>query len=169
MIESLAASGTVTIRDACRAFGVSESGFYAHRHKPQRPRRQQDERIVHEMKEVFEQNYHCYGSPRLVKALKHRGIGCGKTHIRRLMKQEGICPKQKRRFRPRTTQCDPYLPAAPNVLATLPPASAPAQRFHSDITYIPTQEGFLYLAATVDAFTRRCSGGALGTIWKLNW
>jgi transposase InsO family protein len=69
-----------------------------------------------------------------------------------------MCPKQKRRFRPRTTLCDSYLPSAPNVLAHLPPASAPAQRFHSDITYIPTQEGFLYLAATIDAFTRRCSG-----------
>lgn len=158
MIESLIQFEAITIRDACQALGVSESGFYAHRHKPQRPRRQQDERIVREMKEVFEQNYHCYGSLRLVKALKHRGFGCGKTRIRRLMKQEGLCPKQKRRFRPQTTQSDPYLPATPNVVADLPPASAPAQRFHSDITSIPTQEGFLYLAATVDAFTRRCSG-----------
>jgi transposase InsO family protein len=158
MIESLVTRGTVTIRAACLAFGVSESGFYAHRHKPQRLRRQQDERIIHEMKEVFEQNYGCYGSPRLVKSLKDRGIGCGKTRVRRLMKQEGICPKQKRRFRPRTTQSNPYLSCSPHVVADLPPASAPAQRFHSDITYIPTQEGFLYLAATIDAFTRRCSG-----------
>ncbi len=77
MIESLIPFEAITIRDDCQALGVSESGFYAHRHKPQRPRRQQDERIVHEMKQVFEQNYHCYGSPRLVKALKHRGFGSG--------------------------------------------------------------------------------------------
>lgn len=74
------------------------------------------------------------------------------------MKQQGICPKQKRKFRPRTTQSDPYLPCAPNVVGVLPPASAPAERFHSDITYIPTQEGFVFLAATLDAFTRRCAG-----------
>jgi transposase InsO family protein len=158
MIESLIESGGVTIRAACLAFGVSQSGFYAHRHKPQRLRRQQDERIIGEMKEVFEQNYHCYGSPRLVKARKNRGLGCCKTRIRRLMKQEGLCPKQKRRFRPCTTQSNPYLSCAPNLIAALPPAVAPAERFHSDITYIPTKEGFLYLAATIDAFTRRCAG-----------
>jgi transposase InsO family protein len=158
MIESLIESGGVTIRAACLACGVSQSGFYAHRHKPQRLRRQQDERIIREMKEVFEQNYHCYGSPRLVKALKSRGLGCSKTRVRRLMKQEGLCPKQKRRFRPCTTQSNPYLSCAPNLIAALPPVAMPAERFHSDITYIPTREGFLYLAATIDAFTRRCAG-----------
>jgi putative transposase len=166
MIESLIAQGgDVTIRAACATFGVSESGFYAHRHKAKRSRRQQDHQIVPLMKRIFEENYHCYGSafrlsgsPRLVKALKIRGFGCGKARIRRLMKQEGICPKQKRRFRPCTTQSAPYSNCAPNVIATLPPASSPAERFHSDITYIPTKEGFLYLAATIDAFTRRCAG-----------
>lgn len=74
------------------------------------------------------------------------------------MQQHGLCPKQKRRVRPRTTQSHPHWPCAPNVVASLPAASAPAQRFHSDITYIPTQEGFLFLAATLDAFTRRCAG-----------
>jgi putative transposase len=159
MIETLIASEpTITVREACAALNVSESGFYAHHHKAQRPRRQEDARIVEQMKEVFEATYCCYGSPRLLKALRNRGIRCGKTRIRRLMQQEDICPKQKRRFRPRTTQSDPYLPCAPNVVSELPAASAPAERFHSDITYIPTQEGFVFLAATLDAFTRRCAG-----------
>ena len=155
---SASASAPVTVREACIALGVSQSGFYAHRHKAQRLRRLEDASITQEIKQVFEHTFHCYGSPRLVKALRKRGLRCGKTRIRRLMKQEGICPKQKRRFRPRTTQSNPHLPCAPNVVAALAPAAAPAQRFHSDITYIPTKEGFLFLAATVDAFTRRCAG-----------
>jgi putative transposase len=155
---SAPASVPITVRHACAALSVSPSGFYAHRHKAERPRRQEDARIAHEMKEIFETNYHCYGSPRLVQGLKSRGISCGKTRVRRLMQQEGMCPKQKRRFRPCTTQSAPHLPCAPNVVATLPAASAPAERFHSDITYLPTTEGFLLLAATLDAFTRRCAG-----------
>ncbi|CAA9346826.1 Mobile element protein [uncultured Leptolyngbya sp.] len=159
MIESLTAPASAfTVREACAALGVSESGYYAHRHKDQRLRRQQDARIIPEMKQIFEQNYRCYGSPRLVKGLRKCGVGCGKTRIRRLMQQEGICPKQKRRFRPCTTHSNPHLPIAPNVVAALPPVTAPSQRFHSDITYIPTKEGFLFLAATLDAFTRRCAG-----------
>jgi len=126
---------------------VSESGFYAYRRKEQRPRRQQDALIAGVMKEVFEQNYGCYGSPRLVQGLRQRGVRCGKTRIRRLMQREGLCARQKRRIRPRTTHSDPHRLCAPNRIAQLPPASAPAQRFHSDITYIPTKEGFLYLAA----------------------
>lgn len=158
MIETLIASGAVTIREACHALGVSESGFYAHRHKHARLRRQQDAVLVCHIREVFENNYRCYGSPRLVKALYKRGLRCGRTRVQRLMKQEGLCPRQKRRFRPQTTQSHAYLHHASNLVAELPPATAPAQRFHSDITYIPTKEGFVYLAATVDAFTRRCAG-----------
>jgi len=72
MIQSLtvSASASFTVREACAALGVSESGFYAHRRKEQRPRRQQDEVISGAMKEVFEQSYGCYGSPRLVRALR---------------------------------------------------------------------------------------------------
>ncbi|RYX83628.1 hypothetical protein EON83_13570 [bacterium] len=136
--------------------------------------------LAHHIKEVFENTYRCYGSPRIVKALSNRGLRCGRTRVQRLMKQEGLCPRQKRRFRPQTTQSHPCLPCAPNVVTELPPAPAPAQRFHSDITYIPTKEGFVYLAATIDAFTRRCAGwclrdnlvpprqfGASETIWCL--
>ena len=83
----------------------------------------------------------CYGSPRLVKALRHRGIGYGKTRIRRLMKEEGICPKQKAALPATDNAMRSLLTRSPNVLATLSTESAPVQRFHSDITYIPTQEG----------------------------
>lgn len=72
MIETLIASepASITVRQACVALNVSESGFYAHRHKAERPRRQEDTRIAEQMTQVFEANYHCYGSLRLVKGLK---------------------------------------------------------------------------------------------------
>jgi transposase InsO family protein len=146
------------VREACAALDVSESGFYAHRRKEQRPWRQQDKVISGAIKEVFERNYGCYGSPRLVRALRQQGVHCGKTRLRRLMRQEGLCPRQKRRVRPRTTRCDPHRPCASHLVAALPPVDAPRQRFHSDITYIPTKEGFLYLAATVDVCSRHGAG-----------
>ena len=158
MIQALTAPASITVREACLALGVSQSGFYAHRHKTERPRRKQDAVIVQHLEEVFESTYHCYGSPRLVQSLRERGVRCGKTRIRRLMKKRGLCPRQKRRFRVQTTQSHPHLPCAPNVVGDLALATAPGERFHSDITYIPTQEGFLFLAATLDAFTRKCAG-----------
>jgi len=110
MIQALTAptSAPFTVREVCAALDVSESGFYAHRRKEQLPRRKQDALIADAMKEVFKQNYGCYGSPRLVQALRQRGVRCGKTRIRRLMRQAGLCARQKRRIRPRTTQSDPH-------------------------------------------------------------
>lgn len=160
MIEALikSASARITVRDACLALGVSQGAFLVHRHKPERSRRKEDAVIAEQMQEVFESSYHCYGSPRLVQSLRQRGVRCGKTRVRRLMKEHGLCPRQKRRFRVQTTQGNPHLPCAPNVVGDLALATAPGQRFYSDITYIPTEEGFLFLAATVDAYTRKCAG-----------
>ncbi len=149
---------SITVRQACLALGVSQSAFFAHRHKEQRPRRKKDAVIAEHLQEVFESTYHCYGSPRLVQSLRQHGVRCGKTRVRRLMQEHGLCPRQKRRFRVQTTQSNPHLPCAPNVVGQLDGATAPGGRFHSDITYIPTKEGFLFLAATVDAYTRRCAG-----------
>lgn len=74
------------------------------------------------------------------------------------MKSHGLCPRQKRRVRVRTTRSNPYLPIAPHLLLEAPPARGPGERFYSDITYIPTQEGWLYAAATLDGYSRKCAG-----------
>jgi len=78
------------VREACAALDVSQSGYYAHQRKAQRPRRQQDAIIAHAIKEVFEQTQGCYGSPPLVQSLRLRGLRCGKTRMGRLMEQEGL-------------------------------------------------------------------------------
>jgi putative transposase len=78
------------------------------------------------------------------------------------MQSHGLCPKQKRRVRVKTTNSNPHLPVAPHLLLEAPPAQRPRERFFSDITYIPTQEGWLFLAATVDGYSRKCTGWSAG-------
>jgi transposase InsO family protein len=110
------------------------------------------------MRDIFEQNQRCYGSPRLVRELKKQGVRTSKTRVRRLMQSEGICPVQKRRVRVRTTQSNPYLPVAPHLLLDAPLVHKSGVRFYSDITYIPTREGWLFMAATLDGYSRKCAG-----------
>ena len=120
MIQALSTTTPFSVRQACSVMAVSVSGFYAHKNKAQRVRRQEDKHIVCVMKEVFEASGHSYGSRRLVTGLRKRGLNCGKTRVRRLMNQEGLCPKQKRRFRVQTTRSNPHLPIAPNLAALAP-------------------------------------------------
>ena len=140
------------VRAVCEALGVSASGFYAHRCKDQRLRRREDRVLACAMKSAFDDSRGTYGSPRLVRALRGRGLHTSKTRVRRLMQSHGLCPRQKRRVRMKTTHSSPHLPVAPHLLLEAPPACQPGQRFHSDITYIPTQEGWLFTAATLDGY-----------------
>lgn len=137
---------------------VSRSGFAAHEHKEQRPRRQADQQIKSRLQLAFAQSRCTYGSPRLRVQLLREGYRCGKNRVARLMRQLGLRPKQKRRFRPQTTQSDPQRPAADNWLAKVPAPTRPDQIWLSDITYIETAEGWLYLAATLDGCSRKCVG-----------
>jgi transposase InsO family protein len=127
-------------------------------HKPKRKRRLEDGLLSRAMKQAFYDKQSCYGSVRLVREIRKQGLRCGKTRMRRLMVEAQLFPVQKRRVRPRTTKSNPYLPVAPNLLQGAAPATWPGQRWYSDITYIPTQEGWLYLAATIDGCSRKCSG-----------
>lgn len=150
------------MREVCVALDVSPSGFYAHRHKDEQPRRREDQLLGSALKDAFIESRGTYGSPRLVRSLRSRGLRTSKTRVRRLMKSHGLCPRQKRRTRVRTTCSNPYLPVAPHLLLEAPPATQPGTRFYSDITYIPTQEGWLFTAATVDGYSRRCAGWSAG-------
>jgi len=138
------------------ALEVSPSGFEAHRQKPLRPRAQEDEQLRSMIAEAFAQSHANYGSPRIQHDLRALGHRCGKNRISRLMREQGLRPKQKRRFRPMTTQSSHRLPPAENWLAKVPAPDRPGQIWQSDITYIETAEGWLYLAFTLDACSRRC-------------
>jgi len=142
----------------CQTLDVSRAGYYAHRHKPERPRHQQDQKLMPLIWQAFEGSRKSYGSPRLQVALRRQGHPCGKNRVARLMRQAGLRARQKRRFRPRTTQSNHGLAIAENWLAKVPAPALPNQVWVSDITYLPTQEGWLYLAMTLDACSRKIVG-----------
>lgn len=138
------------------ALEVSSSGFAGHCRKPERPRRQHDAQLCKLIKESFRQSRQTYGSPRIQRDLREAGQRCSKNRINRLLRFCGLRARQKRRFRPRTTDSNHPHPIAPNWLAKVPTPDRPGQVWQSDFTYVPTQEGFLYLAFTLDAVSRRC-------------
>jgi len=146
------------ITELADALEVSASGYADHQSKSERPRRQHDELIARELQSVFEQSRCTYGCPRLQASLRSKGRRVGKNRIARLQRQLGLHPKQKRRWRPCTTQCDPRLPAAENWLAKVPDPDRPDQIWVADITYIETKEGWLYLAGIMDLFSRKIVG-----------
>lgn len=164
-MEQLQAQNTASafaVREVCVALDVSSSGFYAHRHKDEQPRRREDQLLAGALQDAFNESRGTYGSPRLVRALRGRGLHTSKTRVRRLMQSHGLRPRQKQRTRVRTTCSNPYLPVAPHLLQEAPPVTQPGARFYSDITYIPTQQGWLFTAATVDGYSRRCAGWSAG-------
>jgi putative transposase len=144
------------------ALAVSLSGFAAHTAKDQRPRRQADRQLLRCIGPLFVASRKTYGSPRLQVALRSLGWRCGKNRIARLMRQKGLRARQKRRFRPLTTQSNPRRTPAPNRLQQVSRPTGPNQIWVSDITYIPSSQGWLYLAAILDAYSRKCVGWSLG-------
>lgn len=142
----------------CTALNVSRSGYYAHRHKPGKARRKQDEALRSTIAQCFKASRHTYGTPRLRMDLRALGQRIGRRRIARLMREQNLRPKQKRRFIPRTTDSRHGRPVAPQKLMQRAAVDAPGQVWVSDITYIPTGEGWLYLAAEMDLFSRRIVG-----------
>jgi putative transposase len=148
----------MNIREACHTLAVSPSGYYAHQHKDQRPRRLQDATLSSKISAAFDASRRTYGSPRIMHALRQEGAHHGKNRIAKLMRQQSLQVQQKRRYVPRTTITDKDSPVAPNHLLKHPEVTQPNQVWLTDITYIPTAEGFLYLAAELDLYSRRIIG-----------
>ena len=128
------------------ALEVSESGFSAHRDKQNGQRRKEDAELRVRIAQRFEQSRSTYGSPRVRRDLREWGYRAGKNRIARLMRESGIRARQKRGLRPRTTDSRHDHRVAKNWLAKVPAPERPGQLWQSDITYIQTQEGWLYLA-----------------------
>ncbi|MBK8091022.1 MAG: IS3 family transposase [Verrucomicrobiaceae bacterium] len=104
----------MNLAQACQTLGVSRSGFHAHLHKHQRPRRRQDAQLATEIRAAFTASRGTYGSPRLVRALRDKGLHHGNNRIARLMREQNLRVRQKRRFVPRTTVTDKTAAVAPN-------------------------------------------------------
>ncbi len=142
----------------CRVLGVSVSGYYAWRVRPESGRAVASRRLVLAIKEVFAQSYRTYGSPRVHREL-HMAWGCGKNRVARLMRVVGLQARRQRRFKHTTDSRHTY-PVAPNRLPDMVVAR-PNQVWVTDITYIWTKQGWVYLAAVMDLYSRRVVGWAV--------
>lgn len=140
--------------------GVSESGFYAWRKRPTCRRKREDAHLKQEIRQVFEEHFARYGAPRIYRDLHDGGISCSRKRIARLMREEEIAAKRKR-SRVITTKRDETHPAAPNLLHREFTASGPNKKWVTDITYIPTREGWLYLAVILDLYSRMVVGWSM--------
>jgi transposase InsO family protein len=144
----------------CRVLDVSRSGFYDWRGRPKSKHKLEDEKILEQIK-VFHCGSRCtYGSPRIHQDFKAKGIKVGKNRVARLMRQQGIEGKCKRRFK-NTTQSKHHRPIVENHLQQQFEATTPNQKWVSDLTYIWTWEGWLYLAIVLDLYSRVVVGWAM--------
>ncbi len=143
----------------CRCVEATRSGFYAWLRRGSK-RERDDRRLLVTIRESFQENRRAYGSPRIYEELKARGICCSRTRVERLMREAGITPPRRRRFR-KTTDSDHALPVAGNLLNRNFSSSAPNQCWATDITYVWTLEGWLYLAVVLDLYSRRIVGWAM--------
>jgi len=146
-------------KQCCEALRVSRSGFYHWRQAVVSQRAREEEELIKQIKEVFDAHKGRYGSPRVTEALRQKGVGCGENRVARLMRQNGLGARPKKAFRPRTTTSGSA--AAPNLIKDLAPGGV-NQIWVSDITYLATLEGWLYLAVILDLFSRKVVG------WKLS-
>lgn len=144
----------------CRVLKVSESGYYAWVMRPPSPRNRENARLEQEIKASHQRTRETYGPSRLQRDLADYGIFVGIDRIKRIRRKLGLRCKQKRKFKA-TTNSKHTLPVAPNLLAREFTVSVPNQAWVSDITYIPTAEGWLYLAGIKDLFSGELVGYAL--------
>jgi transposase InsO family protein len=145
----------------CRVLGVSRSGFFAWCQRPPSAASQRCAELTEQVRQVYEANRQVYGSPRVHRALRHAGVAVCVNTVAKLMRLAGIQGQKKRSFVPRTTDSSATTSPAPNSLSRNFAIGAVNRRWVSDITYVPTGEGWLYLAAIVDLGSRRVVGWAM--------
>jgi transposase InsO family protein len=152
------------IRVQCRVLLVSVSGYHEHlarRADIAQRRHLSDEALLVHISAVYAENRGAYGWPRIWRQLRKQGIRVGKLRVQRLMQKHGIQARGKRRFRVVTTDSRHDLPIAPNVLDRKFIVAAPNQAWVGDLTYIATEEGWLFLAVVIDLFSRKVVGWSM--------
>lgn len=152
-----------TILLLCEVFNVSCSGYYdwQKRRAQPGPRAREDQTLSKDIEEIHTISRQTYGSPRVLEELRKKGKRHGRNRVARLMKKKGLRGRQKGRYRVRTTDSNHDQPIAPNRLAEAPEPTGLNQIWVKDVTYILTGEGWLYLAAILDLYSRKIVGWAM--------
>jgi len=145
----------------CRVLLVSRSGYYGWRNRPASRRRQRREALVAKIRIAHQENRQLYGSPRIHRALLIDGESVSRNTVAKLMREANIRAKQRRRFVPRTTDSAHQKPVAGNILDRDFTASKPDRKWAADITYVPTDQGWLYVAAILDVHSRKIVGWSM--------
>jgi putative transposase len=152
------------VRRCCDVLEVSHSGFYAWLKRPMSKRKTEDERIWQKIKSHWDGSRKTYGRRRITKSLKNEGEVIGKNRVARIMNEHGIEGVGKKKFKPQTTTSNHELPVAERIFKTEvaeEQVTRPNQYWGGDITYVATEEGWLYLAVVIDLFTRKVVGHSM--------
>ena len=145
----------------CKVLDLSESGYYAWLKRKPSQREQSNQTLKSHIMEIWDTFRQCYGASRIHAELHERGLCVGKNRVARLMQTLGIRGKGGQKRRPRTTQANSSHPTQPNFLNQEFDTNAPDEVWLTDITYIETQEGYLYLAGVMDLYSRQIVGVAM--------
>lgn len=152
-----------SIKRLCRILKVSSSGYYAWDKRPESQHKKEDRKLSIVIKEIFDKSKRRYGSPRIWISLRQAGYCCSRNRVARLMREKGLSACKPRRKTTSSPAEDEVRPVA-NLLNQDFSAEAPNQKWVSDITYIPTKEGWLYLAAVLDLFSRKVIGWSMSGV-----
>lgn len=141
----------------CKVLGVSQSGYFSWKDRPASHRQREDMVMLAHVRSAYALSHETYGSPRMTRELQDSGFAIGRRRTARLMRENGLYARQKRRFK-RTTDSQHALPVAANIIDQDFAATGPNQKWGVDISYVWTREGWLYLAVVIDLFSRRVVG-----------
>lgn len=148
----------------CKVLDVSRGGYYGWLRRQEQPpgkRETANRQLSDQIWAVFRRSRGTYGSPRIHAELRAGGVACSRNRVARLMKRAGIAAKRRRVYKVTTTDSKHSYPVAPNLLNRQFSAERPNEKWLTDITYIPTKEGWLYLATVLDVYSRRVVGWAM--------
>lgn len=154
-------AGQFPVGVCCDVLEVSRSGYYARRGRPAGARAKRREELAAKVKAVHRENREVYGSPRVFRVLKAGGESVCENTVAKVMREQKIRARGKRKFVPRTTDSTHDRPVAENVLGRQFRARVPDRKWAADITYVPTGEGWLYLAGVIDLCSRKIVGWSM--------
>jgi transposase InsO family protein len=155
-IQQLAPQHPVTL--LCGLLDVSRSGYYGWCGRAASPRQQEDARLAAAVQQTFLASRRTYGRVRVTLELQQQGHRCGERRVARLLREQHLCARPRRRFRVRTTDSRHDGPIAPNRLVEVPAPTRPDEIWVTDFTFIPTGESWLFLAVVLDLYSRRVVG-----------
>jgi putative transposase len=159
MVQDLHTEG-VPVKILCDTVEASKSGYYAWRKRPESERAISSAVLIARIRAIFEKSDRTYGSPRITAELRAEGLACSENRVARLMREAGLASESVKKFKVKTTDSDHDLPIAERIFETehVTTVMAPNQVWGGDITYVATEEGWLFLAIFLDLFTRKVVG-----------